>query len=373
MSSRRPCEPDRLAELVRLGGTRRVPTDVARRMRGAIIDHWRVEMQRRERHRNRRRRIVFVGLAASFLVIALGLGAWRRSIRTLSLPAVQAIIGRATLNAGAARFVAVGTTLPIGSELTSDQDSLVAILWPDGHSVRLGGGTRVRILRGPVIALELGAMYVDSGFESLARHDPLAVDTPAGRVVEIGTQFELRVADYTRIAVREGKVQLVGESHRENVAAGTRLDIAADGTMTRQEISRYGSEWDWFAAVTPVLELEGRTLQEFLDWIAREKGMTLAFADPAISERASTIILTGSIESLTVDQALDAVLPTCQLSHTVEQGTLTILEEESGIPDGAREPDSEIVGSVGSGPAVPLAAAASADARSTTRPDVRGT
>jgi len=94
--------------------------------------------------------------------------------------------------------------------------------------------------------------------------------------------------------------------------------------VTRHALATYGPEWDWIVGVTPMLDLEGETAMAFLEWAARERGWKLAFADESVARSAAEIVLGGTLERLTLDQALDAVLPTCNLTHRVEQGVLLI-------------------------------------------------
>ena len=78
-----------------------------------------------------------------------------------------------------------------------------------------------------------------------------------------------------------------------------------------------------------MLELDGRSARAFLDWIARERGWKLAFADEFVARAADEIVLGGTASRLTVEEALDAVLPTCRMTHRVEGGVLVV----AAIPD----------------------------------------
>jgi hypothetical protein len=73
-----------------------------------------------------------------------------------------------------------------------------------------------------------------------------------------------------------------------------------------------------------MLDLEGRSAREFLDWVARERGWGLSFSDETVARSAEEIVLGGTVERLTLDEALDAVLPTCRMTYRVEAGVLWI-------------------------------------------------
>jgi hypothetical protein len=77
-----------------------------------------------------------------------------------------------------------------------------------------------------------------------------------------------------------------------------------------------------------MLDLEDETALAFLEWAARERGWTLAFADEHVARSAGEIVLGGTLDRLTLEEALDAVLPTCQMEYRVEQGVLVVSAEQ---------------------------------------------
>jgi hypothetical protein len=58
--------------------------------------------------------------------------------------------------------------------------------------------------------------------------------------------------------------------------------------------------------------------------VAREKGWKVAFADDALTGSAETIVVAGDIDGMTIEQALEAVLPSCRMAHHLSDGTLLI-------------------------------------------------
>jgi cyclophilin family peptidyl-prolyl cis-trans isomerase/HEAT repeat protein len=79
-------------------------------------------------------------------------------------------------------------------------------------------------------------LYVDSGAPTDSQGPGLLVETPAGAVHHLGTQYEARVmgSAEVRIAVREGRVELdtsTGAMHR--AAAGEELTVSSAGTVVR--------------------------------------------------------------------------------------------------------------------------------------------
>lgn len=323
---------DRIETLLRHTGRRPpVPADRARRVEATVREHWRAELRRRSSRRRRTWAAAALATAAT-VAAAIGLGLWQRippATETAAL--VEMVVDSAWLQLAPAAAnsppVALlpGAKVELGSELATERHGLLAIRMSTGHSVRIDSGTRVRLLAENVLALDRGAVYVDSigpGGPALAA---VEIRTPLGNVRELGTQFEVRqLGSSMRVRVREGKVTLDGRAAAVEVSAGHELQLGEDGSTTRRDLIPSGADWLWIAPITPLLELEGRTLQEFLDWIARERGLRVQFASAEDAAAARRTILSGSIDGMTLDEALDSVLPTCRMSHRIAGDQLLI-------------------------------------------------
>jgi len=314
---------DDIARLVRLAGKRQaVPQERMDRVKAAARAQWQGEVRRRSR-----KRYVWAaaGLAtAASLVLAFTLGVVPlgpdRSNGPQAAIRIEALSG--TVTAGGAAALDVGAELQPGSRLATAEGSRAAIRLASGHSVRLDASSRIRLLDDGALSLDRGAVYVDSGGETASALD---VHTPLGVVEEIGTQFEVRLRDESvRVRLREGRVIVHEEDTDHELQVGTELQLGPDGSITRRALATHGPEWDWIVGITPMPDFEGRTAMSFLEWVARERGWRLAFADEGVAGSATEIVLGGTLERLTLDQALDAVLPTCNLTHRVEQGVLLI-------------------------------------------------
>ena len=77
-------------------------------------------------------------------------------------------------------------------------------------------------------------------------------------------------------------------------------------------------------------EAEGRTLGDFLGWVARETGWQVRFAEPAAASVYEATVLHGSIGGVPPDRAPGVVLPGAGLGHRLEDGVLWI---EPRIPN----------------------------------------
>jgi ferric-dicitrate binding protein FerR (iron transport regulator) len=324
---------DDVAALVRLAGKRpAVPVERGERVRAAARAQWQREVRRRSRTRYLWTAAGLAAAASLVLVITLlnPLGGTGVPSGTEARGLVEAVTGpvwaRET-GAGEAsqpRVLEVGGDILPGSELETAEEGRTAILLASGHSVRLDTSTQLLLLDSGSIALKRGAVYIASGVES-TEVESLDVHTPLGVVHEVGTQFEVRLeGESVRVRLREGAVVVRHDDQADEVEIGSELSLEADGTVARREVSTHGPEWEWVAGITPMPDLEGLSARAFLDWVARERGWTLAFADETVARSAGAIVLRGTVERLTLEEALEAVLPTCRMTYRVRDGVLLI-------------------------------------------------
>jgi ferric-dicitrate binding protein FerR (iron transport regulator) len=279
--------PDDVASLIRLAGRRpAVPEDVAARVRAAAHEQWRSGLRRRARARS----LWTAGALAAAASIVLAI-AWS-VLRGGSPVQVESLAGP----------VSVGSR-----EIETGEGGRVALRLASGHSVRLDGSSKIRILGRAALALDRGAIYVDSGARA---SEPLRLETPLGEVRETGTQYEVRLAaDSLRIRVREGSVTLEAEDGHHTVGALTELEIDRRGSVTTRAIPR---------------SVEGLTARAFLDRIARGGGWTLEFESEEAARIAAETRIQGDVSGMTPEEALEAVLPTCGLTHRIEDGRLIV-------------------------------------------------
>jgi hypothetical protein len=255
--------------------------------------------------------------AAAAIAAAVGI-VWRARSReqaTLAGPIVASVE-----RASDAAPWKVGSALPARSEIETDRTGRLALRMAGGGSARLDAGTRVRLASATLIELAQGAVYVD-----MRGGEEVAVRSPAGLFQPSGTQFEVRVEDdATRLKVREGRVHFERGPETVRAAAGEELVVSEDGGLVRRPIPPFGPEWEWILATAPMPEIEGMKVRRFLDWIARETGWRVEFADHETAGLADSIDLHGSISHLTPVEATGVVLSSAGLEYRVSDGTLVV-------------------------------------------------
>lgn len=317
-------ENDPLAKLLRLAGPRQpVPAEREERLRAATHAHWSASVKQA-------RRLKWaiwggVSLAAACLILSVSLlGGWRPfEILPGSAPRIAEVLRVEGFGASGGG-PAAGMELPPGALLATHSGERIALRTIGGATLRVDGGTQLRLISSSILDLRRGAVYADSG-SAAAAVDALEIRTPWGIVRDIGTQFQVRlVEDGIQLSVREGKARLEREGRSHEATSGMELVMHADAQVTARPISRTGESWEWIAGIAPPFALEGRRLGEYLDWVGQETGLAIQFEDPSEAGRAREIVLHGAIERLSPRESLAAVLPTCGLSHSLQGDALII-------------------------------------------------
>ena len=310
---------EQIGPLLRLAGPREaVPADRMQRVKTAVRAEWRRETCAR----SRRMTIGWsLGAVAAAAVVVFGVRLAVRDDAVLSLRRDIATI-EAFSGAGPTVFQ-VGDRLQEGDGLDTTTGGQAVLRLAGGASVKIDRGTRLRLISEASMALDEGAIYVDSGERSGARS--LEIRTRLGAVHDIGTRFEVRLTESAlRVRVRDGVVQLHHSRQSHNAGSGDELTLDESGSIHRRMVPVHGADWGWVAALAPPFGLEGRSLRVFLDWITGENGWQLRFADAAVEEKSVSTILHGSIEGLTQEEMLAAVLPASGIGYRLENGVLLV-------------------------------------------------
>lgn len=317
-----------VSRLLQLAGPRLpVPAAVTARVHGAVHAQWRQHLAARRR---RRAWGLAALAAAACLAATLAIGFARRPAlpvpkTTPSVAVLERAVGagvRQGEGAGSAPSIRTGAGVPMGSWLETPAAGRAALRTIGGVSLRMDTDTRLQVLSTSSVWLERGAVYVDS--DSRARVAPLEIHTREGQVRELGTQFQVRsTTSGVKVRVREGSVFLLDGDVRHEARAGTQLD-AAGGRVAKSVAPVHGPDWTWVEEAAPEFSLEGRPLAAFLQWAARETGLSIRFEDDSLARSAGRTLLHGSTRGLTPSEALEAVLPTCGLALRREGGTAWI-------------------------------------------------
>ena len=290
---------DELALLLGRAGVRERPRPTVESAAFAAL-----RAQWRDRVASRRRRL-FTALAAGSAAAAAMLVGIYSGLQSAvpSAPAVLATVehlegGDITWRDDRTQAQPLGSlrALSEGQRLATGSGSRVALHWHDGGSLRLDENSRLELVSATAVRLTAGNVYFDSAVADggSAATPELAVQTPAGEVVHIGTQFMVSVAsDEVVLSVREGQVKVTGDGFELVVAANQELDLRSDGTREVTAIDGHGDRWAWAAEVAPQMALDGRATFDVVAWAARETGRSVVYATPTAERRARDDLLHG--------------------------------------------------------------------------------
>ncbi len=298
--------------------------DVPAEPMAEIIDATRAVWQQRYGRRRTMRRAIWMLPIAAALIAGFFLFRWKEPRTPVAAPPVVAIVERAS--GMLASSFAAGQRLAAGESIEIAGGTL-ALRLNGGQSLRVNSGTRIRLASATLAQLEFGSVYLDCPMKS----DDVTIRTTAGDFQPVGTQFEVRAErnGATELRVREGVVSLMRRGERVTARAGEALSVNPNGGLQRGRVAPDADIWSWVVDAAPMPEIEGKTLRSFLEWIAREKGLTLRFADDRAASLSTTVILHGSVASISPDEALQSIALSSGFAYQVIDGTLTVSVRDS--------------------------------------------
>lgn len=316
-----------IGELLKLAGRREMPdTAQMSRAKAAARAEWMrvVEKQRRPFL------MWALGSAAIVAVALLAAARFRsgdapRMVPPVEIATLETVVGDVRVmrsDGSVSTVIQRGARLLTGDRIETPPGARAAFSL-QGTAVKLDSGSTV-LLKNGELTLEAGALFVDAGAH--VRGERIDVSTSLGVVRHLGTQFEVRLNDgELRVSVREGTVALESAGGRWISNEGEALHVVPGRTIERRSIPTDGGEWSWVNDLAPAFVLEGSTLGAFLDWAARHHGLRWRYADPAMRDRVERIVLHGSIEDLSAEEALDAVLRTCGLTYRRDEKRVIVI------------------------------------------------
>jgi ferric-dicitrate binding protein FerR (iron transport regulator) len=338
-SNRQADDEKTLSELLRLAGPRRqVPEDVEARVYERVLSEWqaarderrrgssvyatvRGEWTRKMRRRKAARWYLPAALAATALLAFMLLDA-----PEAPAPATVTIgtVARVVANTPRAGLPEAGEKVAAGARLATGPGEALTLSLRNGESLRIDENSVVVADTRSNMSLLAGRLYVDTG-SGVYRDGALVVHTAVGVVRDIGTQFSVAVdPSGLEVAVREGRVEVDSDGTEVGAEAGERLHVSKGAGFSTSRLQPWDASWDWATQLAPEFDIEGKSLLEFLTWVARETGRELVFADESQRLAAMRTDLHGSIAGQEPLAALESVLVTTRFRHVVDEGSILI-------------------------------------------------
>lgn len=304
-----------LAALLRAVGPREQPSAaMTADVRAAVAAEWRAALAARQpvvRRRHVPRPWLAIAASVAAVAIAVGIALPRLGADDEPLAAVARVDGAVQVrHAGAAAWqpVTTATSIAATDSVRTLDDGRVVLRRDDGLEVRLDASTQLAFDDSGRASLATGRVYVDAGRPGTGTGQ-FVLDTPRGQVRHLGTQYSVGVdGDGVRVAVREGSIALDLGRSPIIARAGEALVVAGDGGVQRATVAAHGDAWRWAEAMAPPFAIEGRSLDEFLAWAARETGRDVVYASADAAREAEGTQLKGSVAGLSPEAAVMAVL-----------------------------------------------------------------
>jgi ferric-dicitrate binding protein FerR (iron transport regulator) len=315
-----------LARVLRLAP--RVPEVPAERRAAAferVHADWRAATRRPARRWTPVRAALVASLAAVLVATTLWVG--RAAAPAGDEIAVAMTVSGADLAVGGAGWLdrwrspaqalGVGTAVHAADLLTTGPSSAALLRVGPVLTLRVAPQTQLRFDGVHRLTLLRGQVYVDSNAGSGVA-TAFIIATALGDVQHLGTRYLVRAGvDAIEVGVRDGRVRLSGREPgvSAEATAGQRLRLAErTGSVERSALAGDDPAYAWLAAIPAPVDIEGKTLAEFLEWYAAETGRGVVLGSGAEDEPLRAVLLSGNVAGLTPERALDAVAAVADLT-----------------------------------------------------------
>ena len=153
----------------------------------------------------------------------------------------------------------------------------------------------------------------------------LVVSTNFGDVTHIGTQFMVQ-SDRSEmsVSVRKGTVEVTPDGGTTTRATDSQLVRVRGGAPEIVNFRPYGDAWEWLEATAPSVNLEGRSVDEFLTWVGHETGMAIHYESAGVRSAAQQEILRGQSLDASPRESLAIWLPAINLSWRMDEGVIYV-------------------------------------------------
>jgi transmembrane sensor len=202
---------------------------------------------------------------------------------------------------------------PAGLTYSTGPGQQLTVRFEDGSVARLAPNSRLRAA--PNGARE--AWLEGTAFFGIAERNgqPFVVHTASGDARVLGTRFELRVEEgRVRLAVLEGKVELVGPAGQELVTAGNVSQAERGDPPTAPQTANVHELLTWMG---DVLIFQDTPLGDAAQEIERKYHIPVRIADAALRERTLTALFDQQSLDTVITTVCRVVDATCQVQDSV--------------------------------------------------------
>ncbi len=221
-----------------------------------------------------------------------------------------------------------------GQTIVTGDNSGIAVAWINGGSVRINENTKVEFRDESSIFLHSGQIYFDSRPAELIAGATASgvyaftVVTDQGSVTHTGTQFMALVdTDTLTVSVREGRVSVDGPYYDSDAQRGEQVEFRGSRRPTTLSINTYGGAWDWIGQTSPPIDVNGKSVHVFLEWVSREMGLELAYVGDTVDQAVRTETLVGRVDAQP-EAALEFYMATTAFTWDIAEGVIYVRDSE---------------------------------------------
>ncbi len=302
------------------------PTNDAQAVREAVMAEWRAVAGKA----NTRQRMTYFAMAAS---VVLGVAVAFNLLRVVDTPALQV----ATISYSHGSIYVLGEQSELremtdlsavfaGQIIQTGDAAGIGFEWSSGGSLRINENTRIEFTSPESIYLKSGQIYFDSHSDLVAAitGSSFEIETDHGQVKHLGTQYMTTVDSHDlSVSVREGKVQVDGRYvDTAEAVAGQRIILSGGAAPAILNFDAYGPAWAWAEEMAPPTQLDGKSIDDFLVWVARETGLTLRYEEGAEQVAGSGKFI-GEVKASPREELRLRML-TANLSYRIDGGTIYV-------------------------------------------------
>lgn len=313
------------------------PSEDEAMIREAVYSEWQAVTGRRRTRKNMTR---FAIAATVLLGVAVSFNTFQNSgVAPVQVATIAASHGSIQVRGEEAQMHNLNdlTSIMSGQLIITDHDSGIGLAWGNGGSLRVAADTRIEFISDEEVFLHSGQIYFDSTPSELLANNTdgstessLRILTDHGSVSHLGTQYMTYSSPSELIvSVREGEVSVNGTYHDEKALAGQQLSFAGSARPQVANFPRHGDAWQWVEEVSPEVEIDGRSVDVFLNWVGREIGMPVEYPDEATRQVAQDEVLNAP-SRLESREALAVLVETTDLNWYVEEGVIKVSAIDGG-------------------------------------------
>jgi ferric-dicitrate binding protein FerR (iron transport regulator) len=228
------------------------------------------------------------------------------------------------------------SSISAGQFIVTDDNAGIGLVWGSGGSLRVGENTRIEFMSASSVYLHSGQIYFDSQSATQAAdtsNTGFTVETDHGSVKHLGTQYMTYSGTSSlTVSVREGQVAVDGSYvAKAVVVSGQQMTISGGARPVVTDFKVYGEAWNWIEATSPAIDVDGRTVNEFLTAIGREIGLQVSYVSPEAEQMAHNGVLKGNVDMGPRDE-LAFRMSGEDLSYRIDGGAIYVSFDPGGRP-----------------------------------------